>query len=198
MKTTYSNFKINVHDEYGDEYVSFSICAHQGNDVALITMTLHFLRRFLYKNYPDEERNINNVRTSLMGYGPKEKEVLDTLVQEEFPFQKYVILYIESRKTLVAEEIQRQNRLKSNPQIQQQLEQKLHELEELIPKKPIKTSLFLDDLEKVILKHLIDNYPELINAEPDDIRKLQVILVNFIPDFGVNLINHIEEIRERI
>jgi hypothetical protein len=198
MKTTYSNFKINIHDEYGDEYVSFSIYAHQGSEIALINLTLHFLRRYLQKNYPEEEKNISNVRNSLAGYGPKEKEVLETLIQEEFPFEKYVILYIESRATLVAEEIMRQKKLQNNPIMQLQLEQKLQELEELIPSRPIKTSQFLDELEKAILKHLIDNYPELINAEPEDIRKLQVILVNFIPDFGIKLINHIEDIRGRI
>lgn len=197
MKTIYSDFKINIHDEYGDEYVSFSICAHQGTEIALINLTLHFLRRFLTKSYPDEEKNIDNVRKSLGGYGPKEKEIIEILVEEEFPFEKYVISYVESRPTLVAEEITRQKKLQNNPILQLQLEQKLQELEDLIPSKPIKTSLFLDELEKAVLKHLIDNYPELINAEPEDIRKLQIILVNFIPDFGIKLINHIEDIRRR-
>jgi hypothetical protein len=156
-----------------------------------------FLRKFLYKKYPLEEQNICNVRNSLTGYGPKEIEVLETLLQEDFDFEKYLILFIESHDNLVAQEIERQKKLQYSPEIQQEIQQQITSIKELIPAKPIKISKFLDELEKVILTHLVDNYPELINAEPEDIKELQHILVNFIPDFGIKLIDHIEDIRGR-
>jgi len=52
-------------------------------------------------------------------------------------------------------------------------------------------------LEQVVLAHLIDNYPELTNAEPEDIKKLNTILGEYIPKLGYDLIDHIEDIRNQ-
>lgn len=197
MQTTYTDFKIQNDESFGDDHITFFIYAHQNGKKAYLFLTYHYFIRFLEGNFPPEAEYINNIRKSLGGYGMKEKEVVDILLEEEFDFQKYLIAYIESEENLVEEEIKRQNRIHSQPQMQEQIKQSLEKLDALKPHNPIKTSKFLDDLEKVILNHLLSQYPELTEGEPEDIKKLQHILIRTIPNFGEKIINLIYQIRDK-
>lgn len=196
MQTTYSNFQIQIDDSFGDEFVSFLIFAHQGEQKAYFSVLLHYLRRFLAVNFPQEAAYINKIRDNLGGYGPKEKQILEVLQQEEFNFEKYLIAYLESEEGLIEAEIERQQKLHENPQNQQKIIAAFTALNDAIPQSAIKQSQFLDELEKVILKHLIDTYPELTEGNAEDIRKLKSILAKAIPNFGGEIIDLIEEIRE--
>ena len=197
MQTTYTDFKIQNYESFGDDNITFFIYAHQNGKKAYIFLIYDHFIHFLEDHFPQEAQYVKNIRKSLGGYGMKEKEVVDILLEEEFDFQKYLIAYIESEENLVEEEIERQNRIHSQPQRQEQIKQSLEKLDALKPHNPIKTSKFLDDLEKAILNHLLSQYPELTEGEPEDIKKLQDIFIRTIPNFGEKIIEHIYQIRDK-
>lgn len=199
MKTTYTDFEITVENLFGDNLVSFEITAHQEGKSGRFNVFFNSLVPFLKKHYPAQGKYIQQIRKSLGGYGPKEEEVLAVLEEEAFDFEQYVILYIEKYQHVEAE-IDRQTKLKNTPETEEEkadFRDFFSKLEALIPKNPINNGKFLDALEQVILKHLIDNYPELTNAEPEDIENLHEILSKYIPKLGYDLIDHIEDIRDR-
>lgn len=199
MKTTYTNFEITVENLFGDNLVSFEITAHQEGKSGRFCVFFHTLVPFLKKHYPEQGKYIQQIRKSLGGYGPKEDEVLAVLEEEDFDFEQYVILYIEKNQQVEAE-IERQTNMRNTPETEEEkadFRAFFSKFEGLIPKNPINKSKFLDTLEQVVLAHLIDNYPELTNAEPEDIEKLNTILGEYIPKLGYDLIDHIEDIRDR-
>lgn len=199
MKTTYTNFSIKIENFFGDDLVIFDIVAHQGDNWGDFSVFFHELDSFILKHYPEEGKYIQQIRKSIGGYGPKEEEILNVLTEENFDLEKYVIAFIEN-KGFITEEIKRQNKvanLEQSDKEKEEFEDFIAKLDALIPKNPINNGKFLDVLEQVILKHLIDNYPELTNAEPEDIENLHKILSNYIPKLGYDLIDHIEDIRGR-
>ena len=199
MKITYTNFEITVENLFGDNLVSFEITAHQEDKSGRFSVFFHSFIPFLKKQYPEQGKYIQQIRKSLGGYGPKEDEVLAVLEEEDFDFEQYVILYIEKNQHVEAE-IARQTNLRNTPETEEEkadFRAFFSKFEALIPKNPINKSKFLDTLEQVVLAHLIDNYPELTNAEPEDIKKLNIILGEYIPKLGYDLIDHIEDIRNR-
>jgi hypothetical protein len=198
MQTTYSDFHIQIDNNFGDEFVSFFIFAHRGERKAYFSVLLHYLRRFLSTDYPKEAAYINQIRDNLGGYGPKEKEILEVLQEEEFDFQKHLIAYLESEEGLIEAEMERQQKLYENPENKQKIIAGLTALNDAVPINPVKSSQFLDGLEKAILTYLIDNYPELTEGKAEDIRKLNSILSRAIPNFGGEIIDLIEEIRANL
>ncbi len=199
MKTTYTNFSIRIENFFGDDLVIFDIIAHQEDNWGDFSVFFHELDSFILKHYPEEGKYIQQIRKSIGGYGPKEEEILNVLKEENFDLEKYVIAFIEN-KGFITEEIKRQNKvanLEQSDKEKKEFEDFIAKLDALIPKNPINNGKFLDALEQVILKHLIDNYPELTNAEPEDIENLHQILSKYIPKLGYDLIDHIEDIRDR-
>ncbi len=195
--TNYSNFRIKEETLFGGEYVSFYVEAEQQAGKAFFTTTLAGLRDFLHQQFPSVAGYINAVRASMSGYGPKEFEILQVLKEEDFDFEQYMIRYIESKPGAVTEEIERQKAYFANPVQQQQLQKKLAVLDTYKSDNYINGDKFLDGLEKAILAYLIDNYPELTEAAPDDIKKLKHLLIDNVMNLGEKLVNHIMEIRRR-
>jgi hypothetical protein len=200
METTYKNFRISLDEAFGDPYVSLVIEAHQNGKVATISFPYSYWCRFVQNNYPKEGAYIAKVRNSLIGYGSKEDEMIQTLLEEGFPVEDFLIACIESYDNLVAKEIEREELLMKNApknQGEETASQILEELESFFPSNPIRFGKFLDGIEKAILTYLIDNYPELTEAGKEDIEKLENIMLNHIPQLGNELIEHIYEVREK-
>ncbi len=195
--TSYSNFRIREQTLFGGQYISFYIEAEQQVGKAFFTIIFADLRDFLHQQFPSVAGYIDAVRTSMGGYGPKEFEILQVLREEEFDFEPYMIRYIESKPGAVAEQIEQQKAFFANPEQQKQLKEKLAVLDTYNHDNYINGDKFLDGLEKAILDYLIDNYPELTSAEPDDIRKLKHLLISDVMRLGEKLIKHIMEIRRR-
>jgi hypothetical protein len=197
METIYENFKIEYDNTFGEPHVMLHIDAKQGKDTAFFMLSFDRLRRFLKVNHPNEAKYIDTIRSGLSGYGPKEDKIIEILEKEAFDFEKYMIFWIESVENRVTQEIERQYKMAENPSHLEKLDSFLDLFDKYIIKEPINTSQFMDELEQVVLNHLIDNYPELTNAEPEDIKRLSHILINHIPNLSVELIDHIHDIRKK-
>lgn len=194
---TYTRFHIDIDETFGDAFVFFRIHAHLGELEAFFGIGFHHFTQYLKQSHVEVSAYVEQVRRGLSGYGSKEKEVVEILLGEGFDFEGYVIAYLEQDRDRLAQEIERQAQLFSQPKTQEDAQRFMDSMQEVLPVAPLKTSYFLDELEKAILKHLLDSYPELSEGEPEDFAKLQRILVDAVPQLGVKVIDLIHAIRGR-
>ncbi len=194
---TYTAFRIERKTLLGGEYVSFYIeaCLPGGN--AYFITTFDDYRKQLQSRHPELAAYIQDIRKGIGGYGPKEWEVLDVLEAEGFEFERYFIEYLDDKPEMVADEFERQQRLLSNPGVMRKLNENLEVLSQYEGGDFINGDKFLDSLEKAILTWLMDNYPELTEAEPDDILALRTLMINHFRPFGEKVLDHITALRRR-
>jgi hypothetical protein len=194
---TYKNFRVERYELIGNEHVRIYIEAHQASGYAFFVWTFEQYRQKLAKIHPELARYIDDIRKGMSGYGPKEWEILDVLEEEGFEFEKYFIEYLDSNTAMVLDEIKRQTTHRSDTVEQQQLEEKMQEFDKYVQGNFINGSKFLDGLEKAIVTWLVDNYPEVMEGDPEDIDQIKTIMINYMMPLGEKLMNHVSAVRKK-
>jgi hypothetical protein len=194
---TYRKFTIKCYELVGNEHVSFYIEAHQATGYAFFIWIFAQYRQELAKMHPELAHYIDDIRKGMSGYGPKEWEILDVLQEEGFDFERYFIEYLENNTDMVVDEIKRQTALSSNTVVQEQLEEKMQVFDKYVQGNFINGSKFLDGLEKAVVTWLVDNYPEVMEGDPEDIAQIKSIMVNYMMPLGEKLMNHVSAVRKK-
>lgn len=193
----FTDFEIELMEDFSDPVV-FLKCFYVTNESSThLSLIFSHFRKFMLQNYPIEEAYIDKIRLGISGYGTKEDIIVATLQSENFPFEKYITAYWESHFDWVEAEIERKkNTYLTNIQEDNKLQKQAAKIvENLKPHNPVKQSELLDELEQAVVTHLVEKFPELLNADAATILEFKNILSKHIPNLGMSMVNHINKIR---
>lgn len=194
----FQDFFIDICYDLGDPFVNFKCTYTKDGFQTYLFVPFTTFTYYLKEKHPKEEQYITNIRKNLGGYGPKQDKIVKQAVQENFDIEKYVIAYWEyNPKRLQEFTEQQKNWIKTNEEQGYKPQKKINEfLEDFKPHNPIHTSKILDDLEQVVVNHIVNVFPELLNGEANDILKFRNILIEHIPKLGIDIINLAYKIKE--
>ncbi len=201
MSTPYhfSDYHYTIEELFGDDNIHFFIWVQKGEQRAKLFLSFFVLLDYFRSEEPDIARYCNDIRNQMGGYGPKHKAMLYQMIEEGFDFESYVRKYWlqASRQDHIEGDIEHQNRAPQPPKEQQDLVQKLDGLKQTIPTNMLRSDDFLDNLEKHIISYLVDNYPEIMEGEAEDIKQFRSMMVKMMMGSGMDLLNHINRLRDR-
>ncbi len=169
-KIEYRNFAIGYDEHFGHPHLTFSLDAFYGKYVGSLLTSYDKFRKYLKLKHPAIENYIESIRSSIDGYGPKEKEVLKILEQENFPLEAYVTLYFEEKKEEVIEQIKQQTEYR-NTRTQEDLEDKhksylkLKALQDESNFCYIDTNDLIENIEELCIQHRAKWFPNAMKKD---------------------------------
>ena len=196
---SYKNFYVEINRDLGDAHVILHIEYQSEEDVIPFFLTYHEFMKYMEQYFPDEYQYINTIRSQMGGYGTKEDKVIEQLEAEQFPLKKYLSHYWETHTDKFNEWSNFIKNLKSDPQAAEKVAQMGNKLRDLVTSAPsIPNSEVLDEFERHVSKFWTEKYPEILQADADDIRLYSEILSKYILNFGMDMINHVLYIRDKL
>lgn len=195
----FSDYHYTIEELFGDDNIHFLIWVHKGELRAELYLSFYMLLDYFKSEEPNIARYCDDIRNQMGGYGPKHKAVMYQMMEEGFDFESYVRKYWlqAARQDHIERDIEHQNRAPLPPKEQQDLVQKLEGLNQAIPTNILRSDDFLNNLEKHIISYLIDTYPEIMDCEVEDIEKFRSIMVKMMLGSGMDMLNHINRLRDR-
>lgn len=173
----------------GDDIAHFEILASPEEDQSSATriiITFDELVEFIKDNEPALGRYLARIRSSIKGYGPKHSQVLDILYDEQFDFEKYLLLILNSKDSEYFSRIRELQQHQPEKEELEKLEQKMQLLDSVaagMRQYNITYTRFLDEVDEALHALTCKYYPDLFEKGPEHIsaykKKLSNATINF-------------------
>lgn len=195
MKYEIVKYEVEKNNLAGSQFASFKVYFKADEKEFYLPITFQHLKRSLLELDPPSYHYLENLRANLDGYGPKESEVIELSIEEEFDWLRVFQSFFNS--PIGIESLNHFYELLTKPiPIEQKTEMQtfLADVKESSQKEYIDLNILSEQLEKAIHLTLISNYPIADKADKTDYSELKSLYIRSM----MHLAERLEPILNRL